>query len=142
MQAKHVDAADILGAQNLIHQFFRSWDERDAQTVGAMMAPEGIWHRGGKVRTGAQGIREAMDERKPNTTTAHIVNNLIVRPADGAADLEVSCYLTTYNEPKPQDESVTPLTLPRSLVLYVYKLVRLDGRWRVLEINSTPVFRR
>jgi hypothetical protein len=82
-----------------------------------------------------------MDERKPNTTTAHIVNNLIVRPADGA-DLEVSCYLTTYNEPKPQDGSVTPLTLPRSLVLYVYKLVRLDGRWRVLEINSTPLFRR
>lgn len=141
MHTLHVDAADILAAQNLVHQFFRSWDERDVPTVAALMAPEGIWHRGGKPRTGAKGIQEAMDERKPNTTTAHIVNNLSVRPLADAG-LEVSCYLTTYNEPTPQDGSVTPLTLPRSLVLYVYKLARLEGQWRVLEIRSKPVFRR
>jgi uncharacterized protein (TIGR02246 family) len=135
-----VPPEDVIRVQNFLHGFFRAWDARDVETVAPLMAPDGTWLRGGKIKTGPDGVREAMAERKQGTTTAHIVDNVYVERADGR--LAAACYVTTYNEASPEDGGVPPMAEPRSIVAYRFLLAAAGAGLIIHEISNKPVFRR
>jgi uncharacterized protein (TIGR02246 family) len=135
-----VPPENVIRVQNFIHGFFRAWDAREVETVAPLMASDGTWLRGGKTKTGPDGVREAMAERKQGTTTAHIVDNVYVeREGDRLA---AACYVTTYNEPSPEDGSTAPMAEPRSIVAYRFLLAAAGEGLIIHEINNRPVFRR
>jgi uncharacterized protein (TIGR02246 family) len=135
-----VPPEDVIRVQNLLHGFFRAWDARDVEAVAPLMAPDGRWLRGGKAKIGPEGVRAAMAERKQGTTTAHIVDNVYVEARDG--QLFAACYVTTFNEPSPDDGSVPTMPLARSIVAYHLLLAKRGGGLVIHEIGNTPVFRR
>jgi uncharacterized protein (TIGR02246 family) len=135
-----ISSEDVIRVQNLLHGFFKAWDARDVETVAQLMADDGTWLRGGKVKTGPDGVREAMAERKQGTTTAHIVDNVYVEQVVG--QLAAACYVTTYNESSPEDGGVAPMAEPRSIVAYRFVLEKRGEGLIILEISNRPVFRR
>ena len=75
-------------------RFYRCLDESRYDELADLFAPDGVWHRFGKRRTGREDILRALHERPAAQTTRHIVTNVLVdaREHEASATLCVTAY--------------------------------------------------
>lgn len=129
-------------AERLCHTLFLHLDESNYESLIALFAPDGVWHRQGKELRGHAMMRDALKARPKGYTTRHLVSNLIVTIAD-QDHAENSFYLTVYNGTGDGvSKEPLPITLPSGVGVYKQKLVRTGGAWRIAEMSSIGTFKR
>lgn len=129
-------------ATTVVHRFFRHLDDGDYGALAALMAPEGVWHRQGKMLRGPTMVLEAMKARPAGVTTRHLVTNMLVDVAD-PDHAGASCYITVYahtGEKKPDEPA--PMELPLQIGTYRIKLTRTPQGAQIDEITAKVAFRR
>ncbi|MCW8084177.1 nuclear transport factor 2 family protein [Sabulicella glaciei] len=132
-------AALLIGCQQAVHRFYAALDASDYAGVAASMAPEGSWHRQGKMLTGPDEVRAALAERPAGRVTAHLVQNLVVDLADErSATLR---YMTlVYRHDGEGGTGPAPLSQPLSISAHVDRLRREGDRWLAVERRSRRIF--
>lgn len=133
-------AADQVECMSVVNQFFRNLDLRDYAGIVALMAPDGEWHRQGKVLKAGQMVIDTLNERSPTMVIVHMLTNMFCETKGDTAT--VHCYMTAYrhDDGKPVD-GAAPLSPPASMARIESQMVRLQGKWRVKKSSSTPIFK-
>jgi ketosteroid isomerase-like protein len=130
------------GIETRVLDFFMALDTGDFETLIGCMAPDGVWHRQGKVLHGHGMIRDAMSERGSDLRTAHLVANFQVVSAAGDS-AQARFYLIAYRFDGPVTEiEPSPMDLPFSIALCQCRCKQVDGDWMIAEMKSQPRFRR
>lgn len=140
--AAHRESDSDAAIEQLVISFFMNLDIRAFEDLADCMAPDGAWHRQGKVLNSREMILAAMAERGPDVRTAHLVSNFQVVAGDGNS-AEARFYLIGYRFDGPVDESgPSPMDLPFSIGLYRCGCVKAGEHWKIAEMRGTPRFRR
>jgi len=119
-------------------RFFRGLDLRDHELSAAMMAPDGIWERQGKLIEGRAAILEALSQRPESRATCHVITNILVEVVD-ADRARVLFYLTTYEGAVAGSE--TPVARLFGMRAGTDEMVRLPEGWRIKEKRSRAMLR-
>jgi hypothetical protein len=129
-------------AENLTVDFFYHLDTFDFEALVGCMAPDGEWHRQGKILRGHQMILAAMAERGSDVRTAHLVTNFRIVSAD-ARSAAARFYMVAYRYDGPVSENEpAKLDLPFSIGLYSCRYARAGDGWTIADLRSEPRFRR
>lgn len=128
--------------ENLVLDFFMSLDLGEFEALADCMAPEGDWHRQGKVLRGRDMILKAMAARGSDVRTAHIVTNFQIISLDGeAAHARFYMAGNRFDGPVTEGEPA-PMDVPFSIGLYQCRCVRVGDAWKIGYLRATPRFRR
>jgi hypothetical protein len=128
--------------EKLILDFLMGLDTGDFEALLNCMAPDGTWHRQGKVLQGRGMILDALAARTRDARTAHLITNFRLLSAD-AISAEARCYMVAYRYDGPvSEDEPSPMNVPFSIVLYRCRFVALNGQWKIVEIQSQPRFKR
>jgi ketosteroid isomerase-like protein len=128
--------------EDLVLNFFMCLDTSAFEALVDCMAPDGVWHRQGKVLRGRDMILAAMAERGPDVRTAHMVTNFQLMSVEESS-ATARFYLAGYR----YDGSVTegapaPMEVPFSIGLYQCRCTRVGDQWKIGDLRATPRFRR
>lgn len=126
--------ADLNAIGAVVYRFFLGLDQRNNESVAALMAKEGVWHRQGVDLVGPAGVLAALEKRDPKRRTAHTVTNLWVESATRDA-ASVRYYLVAYEttiDAQGRESGPKLLGVRES----TDDLILEDGSWRVLRKHS------
>ncbi|MFC7397399.1 nuclear transport factor 2 family protein [Chelatococcus sp. GCM10030263] len=128
--------------ENLIVDFFYHLDTFGFEALVGCMAPDGEWHRQGKILRGHQMILAALAERGTDVRTAHLVTNFHIVSAN-ATSAEARFYMVAYRYDGPISENEpAKLDLPFSIGLYSCRYARAGDSWTIADLRSELRFRR
>lgn len=125
---------DLNAIESVVYRFFLGLDQRDNQSVAALMARDGVWHRQGAELVGPSAVMDALENRDPKRRTAHTVTNLWVETATPKA-ARVRYYLVAYEttvDAQGHESALRMLGVRDGMD----DLVLEDGNWRVLRKKS------
>lgn len=120
---------DESDARALVMQFFYSLDKRDHKKVASLFAPQGVWHRQGRVFKGEAAIFDTLQDRPENRVTAHLVSNFRVVPASDA-ELRLCYYLTAFESVVDADGKASVPALV-GILESTDDILRIDGEMRL-----------
>lgn len=139
---RNITAADADRLEELILDFFMGLDTGDFEALVACMAPDGDWHRQGKVLRGRDTILKAMADRGSDVRTAHLVTNFQIVSASGDS-ASVRFYMAGHRFDGPVTKGEpAPMDVPFSIGLYECRCTRVGDAWKIGELRATPRFRR
>ena len=134
------DHADRLDIERLIYRFFLFLDERRYADLSGLMAPDGVWHRQGKVLRGPGDVMDALKLRPGGATTRHLITNVVVDVTDSAR-AEATFYLAVFFHGADVPPKLpVPIELPRHISIFNAKLARGASGWSVADLSEIPTF--
>lgn len=77
-----MNSPDMKQCENQILLFFRYLDEQQYEALVALLAPDAVWHRQGKVLQGPSQVHAALMQRSLTMKIAHIITNLVFVKSD------------------------------------------------------------
>lgn len=126
---------DMKVCENQVLRFFRYLDERRYESLAGLMAPDGIWHRQGKVLKGPAQVLAAVQSRSPTMRIAHIATSLAVESI-AADQCTVHGYmLIIRHDPGVLTADPLPLHGVESVRNLLARLERRDGGWLISELS-------
>jgi len=119
--------------------FFRYLDDRQYDKLAALIAPQGIWRRQGKILTGPAQARAALATRSPTMRITHLITNLAGEMQDDRR-CEVRGYMLIVRY-DPGTAVVGPLPLKgvESIRDLRVNLERHDGQWLISELSVEDI---
>ena len=122
------------------HRFFYCLDEGRYGELLALMSPEAVWHRQGRILRGHPQIRAALEERSSTQRIRHVITNAFLDKADDER-AELRAYMTAYrfDDGKPSSGPVV-IDGPFRLSLVRTRFARCGGEWRIVEQSLAPEF--
>lgn len=125
----------------VVTRFYRNLDLRDYAGIVALMTPDGVWHRQGKVLHAGPEVIQTLEQRSPTMVIVHMLTNMFAE-MQGADTATVHGYMTAYrhDDGKPAT-GPSPLTGPASMARIEVQLKRHQGAWRIANSNSTGIFK-
>jgi hypothetical protein len=122
-----------------LHDFFQALDERRYDDQVGHLTPAGTWLRQGKLLTGPDEMRAALEERPADFHTAHVISNLVARPAAGEARATFLATVFAHRGDRPKGGHL-PVT-PAQIARYQAILVEELAGWRIRSLESTILFK-
>jgi hypothetical protein len=124
----------------ITHRFYYYLDEQRYKDLVALMRPDGVWHRQGKVLKGHAQVMAAMQERPSTQIIRHLITNAFLEQ-ESENEAKMVAYLTAYkyDDGSPKKPPVT-IDGPFRLLLVKKRFVREGGRWLIAESSGTPEF--
>lgn len=121
----HDSAASIVLCSQAVMRFYAALDFGDIEGVSALMAPDGIWHRQGKILKGPADVLAALRERPAGRVTAHLVNNLVIDLAPDGLEATARYMLLVFRH----DRSA-PSTNPAPIASSLLSITATTDIWR------------
>ena len=118
--------------ERLLLRFYDAFDRGDYAGMAAMFAPDGAWHRAGKVLARDQIVPE-LQRRPAEQRVRHVLTNILVDVQDGD-HANLRCYLTAYRNPdvsRPPEQQ--RLRAPWLFLQVTASLRRDQGAWSLVE---------
>ena len=136
---KLLPAAQVELAQ-LLHEFFYRLDEFEYEALIALMEPEALWHRQGKIQRGATESLAALGQRSRTQRIRHVLTNIRVTEL-GASEARTMAYMTVYKHDDGVKAS-SPRTIkgPSGFLLVWTHFRRHGDHWLVAEMKAVPEF--
>jgi hypothetical protein len=124
----------------LLHEFFYRLDEFQYEELVALMEPDALWHRQGKVQRGAKESLAALAQRSRTQRIRHVITNVQLTELD-ASQARCVAYMTVYKHDDGVD-APAPRTIrgPSGFLLVSTHFRRHDDRWLVAEMQAAPEF--
>ncbi len=127
-------------AQTVI-RFFRALDERDYDTLAALLAEDGAWHRQGAVLRNHSDILAAMAARSPTMRIHHLLTNVYAEPAGPNAADVTGYMLVVRHDSKAEPTGASPLTGIENIRTTRARLRNTADGWRILHLaGDAPSF--
>jgi hypothetical protein len=125
--------------RNQVMAFFRDLDEGSYDTLVARLAPDAVWHRQGKVLTGRDQARTALQQRSPTRRINHLITNLV---ADDFSDTR--CLMRGYMLVISHDSGAplsgpAPLTGIENIRTTQIELTRGAGNWLIARMSNSDL---
>lgn len=128
-----------LEIERVLYRFFQALDERRYDDQVTQVAENGTWLRQGKLLTGPDEIRSAMEERPVDFHTAHLISNLIVEPAGSEALATFVSSVLAHRGEVPEGEH-PPVTLAQ-VARYDCTFTKNGAAWRIQSLRSAVLFK-
>ena len=124
----------------LVNAFFYRLDEFQYEELVALMEPDALWHRQGKIQRGAQESLAALAQRSRTQRIRHVITNLQITDLDASAAKCVA-YMTVYKHDDGVDAPI-PRTIagPSGFLLVSTHFRRHGDQWLIAEMKATPEF--
>lgn len=113
-----------------ISQFYQGLDLNDIDVLLNCVEPDTVWHRQGKMLTGVEEIRQALEARNAERVTFHQVSNLAVQHVGDVA--AVATYFLAVHDNLASSGGIQLKTVLRITDRYAKK----NRRWRLAEKRS------
>jgi len=125
--------------ENQVMLFFRHLDERQYDALAALIAPQGIWRRQGKVLTGPEQAKTALATRSPTMRIAHLITNLVCEMRDDQRCAVRGYMLIVRHDPGAAVTGPLPLKGIESIRDLRVNLERHDGQWLISELSVEDI---
>lgn len=125
--------------ENQVMLFFRHLDERHYDALVALLAPDAVWHRQGKVLKGPTEVLAALMQRSATMKIAHIITNLVFDEYESARCTMRAYMLVVRHEPGKELCGPSPLEGIESIRSMHVKMKRDADRWLITEVNSEDI---
>jgi hypothetical protein len=127
--------------RNQVMGFFRDLDENDYEGLTARMAPDGVWHRQGKVLAGREAVRQALAQRSATMRIHHLITNLLADTVDDTRCVMRGYMLVVRHDAGKPLAGPAPLSGIENIRTTHVELTRRDGTWLVARMrNDEPSF--
>lgn len=135
-------SGDILGAcTNQVMAFFRDLDESDYASLAQRLAPDGVWHRQGKVLRGRDEVRQALALRSPTQRIHHLIVNLAADACEPRRCALRGYMLVVRHDSGAPLAGPAPLRGIENIRTTRVELERRDGQWLITLLrNDEPSF--
>lgn len=127
---------DMKQRENLVMLFFRYLDERNYDALVALLAPDAIWHRQGKMLNGPAEVHAALTQRSTTMTIVHIITNLAFDEYETERCTMRGYMLVVRHESSEALSGPSPLKRIESIRNMHVKMKREADRWFITELNS------
>ncbi|HBP28182.1 hypothetical protein CAP48_18325 [Advenella sp. S44] len=122
--------------ENQVLLFFRHLDERRYDALAALLAPDAIWRRQGKVLKGPQQVQQALQQRSATMRIAHIITNLVFDECE-TQNCTIRAYmLVVRHEPGEHGAGPCPLRGIESIRNVLVQMKRIDNSWLIAELTA------
>lgn len=133
-------ASGLPSCLQLVHQLFYFLDESSDESLLALFAAEGIWHRQGARLVGREQIRLALSARSKTQRIRHVISNGFIESQTQGL-IQFVAYMTAYRF----DDGVLrtgPLEISQALRLSVVRAAirQTDGRFEFEALSITAEF--
>lgn len=125
--------------ENQVVLFFRHLDERQYDPLVALLAPDAIWHRQGKMLKGPSAVKAALMQRSATMKIAHIITNLAFDEYETRRCAMRGYMLVIRHEPGVEICKPSPLTGIESVRNMHVKMRRDEDQWLITELNGEDV---
>ena len=125
--------------ENQVMLFFRYLDERQYDALAALIAPQGVWRRQGKVLTGPEQAKAALAQRSPTMRIAHLITNLACKLQDDQRCTVGGYMLVVRHDPGAAIVGPLPLKGIESIRDLRVSLERRDGKWLISELSAEDI---
>jgi hypothetical protein len=124
----------------LLNRLFLCLDERRYADLAALFAPDGCWHRQGRLLCGRDAIIEALSARSATMRICHVITNGLVEAA-GEGRAEAQCVMTAYrHDDGTVPEAAPAIAGPAVMARVLTRLVRLPEGWRIENMAMDYLF--
>lgn len=156
---------DMKQCENQVLLFFRYLDEQQYDALVALLAPDAVWHRQGKVLQGPSEVHAALMQRSPTMKIAHIITNLVFVKCDNGGEGDnhgidarnidkrdinerdinechsVECIVRGYmlvvrHEPGAPLDGPAPLKGVESIRSIHIRMRQMEGQWMIVEMSA------
>lgn len=135
-------ARRVIECQQAVYRNYMAMDNADYASVAAGFAPDGQWHRQGKVLTGPEAIRAELEKRPANRITAHLIHNPVVNDK-GPASVRVLYLLVAYShDPEAEAIPTAPIGPPLLIAQQEDQLQLTPTGWLIDVRRSKRLFER
>lgn len=122
--------------ENQIMLFFRYLDECRYDALVALLAPDAIWRRQGKVLKGPQQVRQALQQRSQTMTIAHIITNLVFDDCD-TRYCSIRGYMQVYRHESGEPiQRPCPLRGVESIRNIQIRMMLVADGWQIAELSA------
>lgn len=124
----------------LIHQLFYYLDESKNDDLLELFAPDGKWHRQGKILCGRAQIGQAMLQRSATQRIRHVITNTFIA-SSSKTELQLVAYMTAYRfDDGMSHPGAVEITQPLRLSIVKATLQHTAGILAIAELTLTPEF--
>jgi len=135
-----MDSAIVL-CNNQILALYRDLDESKYEPMVARFAPDGVWHRQGKVLEGRDQMLAALQMRSKTQRVHHLMVNLFADRVEADRCSIRGYMLVLRHEDGKPIEGPAPLTGIESIRTTYIDLARIDGQWLITQMRGdAPTF--
>lgn len=120
--------------ENQVMLFFRHLDERSYDALAALLAPDGIWRRQGKVLRGPQQVLNALQQRSPTMKITHIITNLVFDKYDTQCCTMRGYMQVIRHEPGGPVQGPCPLQGIESIRNVQIQMHQVADSWLIAEL--------
>lgn len=122
--------------ENQVMLFFRHLDERSYSALAAVLTPDAIWRRQGKVLRGPQQVQQALQQRSPTMRIAHIITNLVFDKCETQCCTIRGYMLVIRHEPDGPVQGPCPLQGIDSIRNVHIQMKRVADSWLIAELSA------
>ena len=127
---------DLSQCRNQVLRFFRYLDERQYSALTALLSPQAVWHRQGRILAGPAQVHAALMQRSPTMRIVHLISNLMADELD-AQHCTMRCYmLVVRHEPGRDVSGPVPLDGIENIRTMAIRLERADTQWLITELKG------
>ena len=124
---------------NQVMALYRDLDENQYDSLAARFAPEGIWHRQGKILQGRDAILAALQGRSKTQRIHHLMVNLFADRAE-ADRCEMRAYMLVVRHDDGQPiQGAAPLSGIENIRTTYIDLARIEGAWLVTQMRNSDL---
>jgi hypothetical protein len=123
--------------QSLLLRFMQSLDAGNADAAVALLAPDVVWHRQGKLLVGRGAVREVINGRAPDRVIRHHLSNIVVT-LHGPQNAASVAYYAVYLHEGPALPRV--IKGPAHVGEYYAEYIKADGGWGISSLRANRLF--
>ncbi len=125
--------------QNQVLAFYRDLDENRYQDLANRFAPDGVWHRQGKVLAGRQAVLDALASRSTTQRIHHLIVNLLADQLDDGRCLMRAYMLVVRHDSGKALQGPAPLTGIENIRTLHMELAYIDGAWLIRQMRGEDI---
>ncbi|MFC4278607.1 nuclear transport factor 2 family protein [Achromobacter aloeverae] len=134
-------AAALALCHNQVMAFYRDLDENRYEDLAGRLAPDGAWHRQGKVLDSRQAVLDALASRSRTQRIHHLIVNLVADSQDEGHCRMRAYMLVLRHDTGSAPQGPSPLTGIENIRTLHIDLVRAGEAWLIKEMRGdAPTF--
>jgi hypothetical protein len=122
--------------QNQIMALYRDLDERKYESLVSRFAPDGVWHRQGKVLAGRDAMLAALALRPATQRIHHLMVNVVADDASGDHCAMRAYMVVVRHDSGKAIEGPAPLSGIESIRTSYIELTKTGGAWLVSRMSG------
>ncbi|OZI30724.1 hypothetical protein CAL29_22285 [Bordetella genomosp. 10] len=135
------NAAALALCHNQVMAFYRDLDENRYEDLAGRLAPDGVWHRQGKVLDSRRAVLDALAARSRTQRIHHLIVNLVADSLDDGRCRMRAYMLVVRHDSGSAPQGPAPLTGIENIRTLHIDLVRAGGAWLIAEMRGDePTF--